>query len=103
MKKLLGLGLIIALFVPVIAWSKIGGENVTFHPSGADPVIYQHDAHVVKAGLKCSDCHYKLYSTMGSKKKTTMPEMEKGQSCGACHNGTKAFAVTKENCKKCHK
>ncbi|HUL00242.1 MAG TPA: c(7)-type cytochrome triheme domain-containing protein [Nitrospirota bacterium] len=37
-------------------------------------------------------------------KKVTMQEMDKGQSCGACHNGQKAFDVKdKNNCKKCHK
>jgi c(7)-type cytochrome triheme protein len=30
-----------------------------------------------------------------------MKDMEAGKSCGACHNGTKAFAV--KDCAKCHK
>jgi c(7)-type cytochrome triheme protein len=30
----------------------------------------------------------------------TMDDMEIGQSCGACHNGEKAFGV--ENCDPCH-
>jgi c(7)-type cytochrome triheme protein len=30
-----------------------------------------------------------------------MAEMEKGKSCGACHNGKQAFSVDK--CSKCHK
>jgi c(7)-type cytochrome triheme protein len=30
-----------------------------------------------------------------------MAEMEKGKSCGACHNGTRAFALAK--CTQCHK
>jgi c(7)-type cytochrome triheme protein len=31
-----------------------------------------------------------------------MAEMEKGKSCGACHDGKTAFATT-ANCAKCHK
>jgi len=27
--------------------------------------------------------------------------MEEGKSCGACHNGTKAFTVA-DNCDSCH-
>jgi c(7)-type cytochrome triheme protein len=30
-----------------------------------------------------------------------MADMESGQSCGACHNGTRAFAV-KTGCPRCH-
>ena len=31
-----------------------------------------------------------------------MKEMQKGKSCGACHNGKTAFSV-KGDCTKCHK
>jgi c(7)-type cytochrome triheme protein len=31
-----------------------------------------------------------------------MKQMEKGKSCGACHDGKKAFSV-KGECAKCHK
>jgi c(7)-type cytochrome triheme protein len=30
-----------------------------------------------------------------------MPDMEKGKSCGACHDGKSAF-TSSENCEKCH-
>jgi c(7)-type cytochrome triheme protein len=102
MKKLLGLGLAALLFVPSVGWSLVGGGNVVFRPAGSDNVIYSHDDHVIKAGLRCSECHYKLYTTVGHRKKATMDDMEKGQSCGVCHNGQRAFAV-KGNCAKCHK
>ena len=104
MRTKLGIGLFIMLIIPTLAWCKIGGGDVTYRPSGADTVIYSHDTHLQK-GLRCSDCHYALYSTTGGHmKKVTMQEMDKGQSCGACHNGQKAFDVKdKNNCKKCHK
>ncbi len=31
-----------------------------------------------------------------------MKQMQQGKSCGACHNGKKAFSV-KGDCVKCHK
>ena len=36
----------------------------------------------------------------GSNPQVSMAAMEKGKSCGACHNGKKAFAVAE--CTKCH-
>ena len=102
MKKLIGLGLLAALLVPSLAWSKIGGGDVTYRPPGADTVVFSHDRHVGKASLKCNACHYALYPITGKGKRVKMADMEKGKSCGACHNGTKAFD-TKKNCKKCHK
>jgi c(7)-type cytochrome triheme protein len=34
-------------------------------------------------------------------KHATMKQMEKGKSCGACHDGKRAFAL--DDCTKCHK
>ncbi|MFA5073143.1 MAG: cytochrome c3 family protein [Nitrospirota bacterium] len=102
MRNLIGLGLILMLIVPAVAWGKIGGSDVTYRPKGADAVLFSHDSHVVKSKTRCSACHYKLYTTSGRSRTFTMADMEKGQSCGACHNGQKGFPI-KGNCKKCHK
>ena len=61
------------------------------------PVIFRHSLHTVKGS--CSDCHNKLFNA-GPNKHVTMAQMEKGKSCGACHNGSTAFAVS--DCTKCH-
>ena len=37
---------------------------------------------------------------MANKKPVTMAQMEKGKSCGACHNGKDAFSSG--DCLKCH-
>ncbi|HZV81335.1 MAG TPA: c(7)-type cytochrome triheme domain-containing protein, partial [Geobacteraceae bacterium] len=34
--------------------------------------------------------------------KATMGDMDKGKSCGACHNGKDAFKSS-DDCVKCHK
>ena len=82
-------------------FAAVGGGDRTFRVSGAGTVVYSHDDHVSKAGLKCSECHYKIFNTAAGHKSVTMEKMEKGQSCGACHNGTRTFDV-KKNCQKCH-
>jgi c(7)-type cytochrome triheme protein len=52
-------------------------------------------------GQKCQECHPKLYTNAKQHKKVSMKEMQKGKSCGACHNGKIAFSV-KGDCGKCH-
>lgn len=89
------------LFLAAAASAKIGGGDILFTPLGAANVLYSHELHVVGKGLRCSDCHYRLYNTNEARKASTMADMQKGYSCGACHNGTRAFDV-KANCNKCH-
>lgn len=83
------------------AWAKIGGGDISFSPAGAAGVVYSHETHI-RAGLKCSDCHYHIFNTKEGRQDITMAQMEKGFFCGACHNGTRAFDL-KSNCAKCHK
>jgi len=61
---------------------------------------FSHQIHLNM--FKCTDCHTKIfpYSTTG--KRFTMHDMEKGKSCGACHDGKEAFTVS-GNCENCHK
>ena len=80
--------------------AKTGGGDITFKGSKAGEAIFRHDTHV--AGLKCTDCHDKPYITREKDKRVTMAQMQKGQSCGACHNGKKSFDI-KSNCGNCHK
>lgn len=67
---------------------------------GAGNVHFRHDQHLGK--YKCNTCHTALYTLNGRNPKVTMKAMEIGRSCGACHNGKKAFTV-KANCAMCHK
>lgn len=74
---------------------------VTFKVKGAPEVTFSHDAHVAKAGLACKSCHNGKIIT-GKDKAVSMAQMEKGKTCGACHNDKKAFTVA-GNCGNCHK
>jgi c(7)-type cytochrome triheme protein len=84
---------------PVLAG--IGGGDITLKNKKGD-VMFSHDAHVDGIKLACTDCHDKLYLSKRQHRKVTMKQMRSGKSCGACHNGKKAFSV-KGECAKCHK
>ncbi len=85
------------------AWSGIGGGDVVFPVEGMAGVLYSHDYHVVKARLKCTECHYALYTNHAQRKVVGMEGMRQGKSCGACHNGKRVFDVAdKKHCATCH-
>jgi len=101
-KTLFLLSLIGVFIFSAVALGRVGGGDVLFAPEKAKEVIFTHDNHVGSIGLKCTDCHDALYHTKEKHKKVTMAQMQKGQSCGSCHNGKRAFDL-KGNCDNCHK
>ena len=103
MRTMIALIVVCISFLPVHALGKIGGGDITFRPDGAKNVVYSHDLHAGRLGLKCTECHPRIFAMAEGYGKTTMASMEKGQSCGACHNGERAFSVkTPGACVKCH-
>ncbi len=66
----------------------------------SDDARFNHDKHL--AMYSCTDCHNKLYSAGPGNKRFSMAQMEKGASCGSCHDGSTVFSV-KGNCETCHK
>ena len=72
--------------------------DVTMKVKETGPVTFSHKKHLAAAD-KCAVCHPKLYD-MTSNTPVTMAQMEKGKSCGTCHNGKSAFKV--DECTKCH-
>jgi c(7)-type cytochrome triheme protein len=81
--------------------SKVGGGGVLFKVKDAGNVFFSHIFHVETKGLRCTDCHDAIYITTKKTSASTMKEMQMGKSCGACHNGKKAFSV-KADCGRCH-
>lgn len=69
----------------------------TYDASGM-PATFTHEDHAKK--FACDECHPKRFKTKKGATKITMDMMYQGKSCGACHNGKKAFASTE--CEKCH-
>jgi c(7)-type cytochrome triheme protein len=78
------------------------GKTVEFAGGSAGKVVFDGKVHADK-GLKCNDCHTKIFP-MKKGGKYTMAEMNAGKQCGECHNGTKAFKTSDAaTCAKCHK
>ena len=75
-------------------------RELKYEEKSTGDVLFSHTFHT---GLyTCTDCHSSLYKTARSTAKISMTEMEKGKSCGQCHDGKSAFSV-KEKCEVCHK
>jgi len=78
------------------------GKTVDFAGGSAGKVVFDGKIHADK-GLKCNDCHTKIFP-MKKGGKYTMADMNAGKNCGECHNGTKAFKSSDAaTCAKCHK
>ncbi len=102
MKKMIVVMLAVAVTF-VLAFSAFASmKTVDFTGGGAGKVVFDGAAHKAK-GLNCKDCHPGLFQMKKGGAPMTMKEMDAGKSCGACHNGAKAFkANDAANCGKCH-
>ena len=78
------------------------GKTVEYAGGSAGKVIFDGKVHADN-GLKCTDCHTKIFP-MKKGTKITMAEINEGKYCGVSHNGQKAFKSSEQaNCGKCHK
>ncbi len=80
----------------------------SFAQTGDSPgkVTFNHASHVDDAAPSCTSCHPKSFSILkagatAEGKPITHAAMDKGQACGACHNGTKSFGF--DDCTLCHR
>ena len=92
----------LVLFAAVPYASALELKDITYTTTDAGKVVFSHKAHLQKTSKKnpnfnCKTCHS---SAPNKNVHYTMADMEKGKSCGQCHNGTKAFALAK--CTQCH-
>ena len=101
MKRIAAMAACIVLTTAGAALAAVGGGDITMKNKGGD-VVFSHELHVEGAQLECTQCHEKLYLSVKQHKAVSMKQMQKGKSCGLCHNGKKAFSV-KGDCAKCHK
>ncbi len=76
------------------------GKKVEWDEKTTGKVVFDGKSHA-DAKLKCADCHTKPKLFPMKKGAHKMDDMKAGKSCGACHDGKKAFAVSE--CAKCHK
>lgn len=68
-------------------------------------VVFEHKVHTMDAGLDCGSCHDSLFEMENGaaekKDDFTMATLYKGGYCGACHDGSTAFA-SNTRCTSCH-
>ena len=100
MKKILVVVMSVAvlLLLTASAFAVGPGKKVEFDGKGAGKVVFEGAKH---SSAKCAECHPGLFKMKKGAEVLIMKDMEAGKNCGACHNGTKAFAV--KECAKCHK
>ncbi|MCX7794830.1 MAG: hypothetical protein N2257_10585 [Thermodesulfovibrionales bacterium] len=60
--------------------------------------FFDHASHSKRNS--CRDCHPDVFIMKRGMNRFTMEQINRGQSCGICHNGKKAFGA--ENCSLCH-
>ena len=86
----------------------VKGDCATCHGNGdviyatdAGKATFSHEVHTAAFG--CDACHPGTFKAQKGANQASMAEMEKGASCGACHDGSTAFSVKDENsCSSCH-
>lgn len=83
-----------------LAMAQGPGKKVEYDEKTQGKVVFDGKVHA-DAGLKCADCHSKPKLFTMKKSELKMADMKAGKSCGACHDGKKAFSVSE--CAKCHK
>ncbi len=84
-------------------------QDLTLPQTGDSPgkVTFSHANHLgFQAKADCTACHPKLAPILkqkaaGKREAITHAKMEKGQACGACHNGKAAHGF--DDCTTCHK
>ena len=75
-------------------------KDITFTIKGTTPATFSHTIHTAAYG--CKECHTKIFPYKAVVGNASMEDMDKGKSCGTCHNGKDVFA-TSGDCAKCHK
>ena len=82
-----------------VSMGDIGGmvDKINIQTKTVGNIVFSH----VKHGTKCKQCHPKLFKKKSNSNHVSMKAMERGKSCGACHNGRTAFSVAGD-CARCH-
>jgi c(7)-type cytochrome triheme protein len=104
MKKLIVLFAAVAMTVAFANLSFALKKDIELKGGSEGKVVFSHEFHTEKQGMKCAECHPKLFKMKAGGDTITMAAMKEGKFCGACHDGKKAFdAKAADNCAKCHK
>ncbi len=80
-----------------IAPARVGGDDAS-QAGGYPRARFAHWVHRIR--YQCSACHPGLFAMRAGSDTLTMSTMQKGEACGACHDGEAAFSLL--NCTTCH-
>ncbi len=74
-------------------------KNIVYRTGEIGTVVFSHTDHLRQKSIKnnCKACHREGTDALP---RHSMAELERGKSCGSCHNGTRAFAI--DACDRCH-
>lgn len=108
MKKIVHLMILSTLLATGFAQLSIAGEDDggdIIYEKPVMGVIFSHDYHVEEMGFDCESCHddiFEMESLIAQEDPAfTMQGLEEGLYCGACHDGSTAFA-SNTRCASCH-
>ena len=94
----------VLLFTAGVVSASSYPESPIVYDKPVKGVIFSHKVHVEK-GLACDMCHNRLFEQKAKKAQDSadfaMDALYKGKYCGACHNGSLAFA-SNTRCATCH-
>lgn len=65
------------------------------------PAVFPHWVH--RTRFRCYVCHPAIFEMKQGANAVTMDAINKGEFCGACHNGRVAFRPQFESCSRCHR
>lgn len=93
--------LLLILVAPV---SAVGPDKeLSWAGGGQGKVTFEGDDHADE-NYTCADCHPGIFAMKFGTAKMTMAAMNRGEYCGACHNGVRAFGTDDpDRCEECHK
>ena len=77
-----------------VFYERKGGQDDT------PPAFFPHWVHRIR--YRCAACHPAPYEARRGANAVGMEMIQKGQSCGLCHNGKTAFGIHFETCPRCH-
>jgi len=102
-KTMLVAVLLVVMAVPALA-EDFGGPEIVFDEP-ATGVTFSHESHVGDMEFECDTCHDDLFEmevgAAAAAGNFTMAALAEGEYCGACHDGSEAFASTID-CTSCH-
>ncbi len=90
------------LILPTLVSARWIEDIVEIENPAVGRVRFSHFQHLEAVGNDCVLCHNRVFHIdTGKNLPVDMTDMEQGKSCGACHNGSKAFSVS-DDCASCH-